>query len=100
MPRTSKWQQQHAGCKRTIDSMRTRHQTETAELTKEIDRLNRLVETLSRALGRYQDDEIEVGGDAPADHPYQRRGSWSGDDWCTVEGCTSKASAHHPPEGA
>lgn len=60
----------------------------------EIERLNRLVGTLSRALGRYQDEEQEVGGDELADHPYQRRGSWSHDDWCAVEGCTSKASAH------
>lgn len=60
----------------------------------EVERLNRLVDTLSRALARYQDEENEVGGDDPADHPYQRRGSWSGDDWCAVEGCTSKAAAH------
>jgi hypothetical protein len=60
----------------------------------ELDRLNRLVDTLSRALARYQDEELEVGGDDPTDHPYQRRGSWSHDDWCAVEGCTSKASAH------
>lgn len=60
----------------------------------EVDRLNRLVDTLSRALARYQAEEDEIGGDDPADHPYQRRGSWSGDDWCAVEGCTSKASAH------
>lgn len=64
-------------------------------LTEEVDRLNRLVATLSRALQRYQDEEDEAyGGDDPVDHPYQRRGSWSGDDWCAVEGCTSRASAH------
>lgn len=64
-------------------------------LTEENDRLNRLVDTLSRALVRYQaEEEDEVGGDDMADHPYQRRGSWSGDDWCAVEGCTSRASAH------
>ena len=61
----------------------------------EIDRLNRLVSTLSRALQRYQGEEDDAyGGDDPADHPYQRRGSWSGDDWCAVEGCTSKPTAH------
>ncbi len=67
-----------------------------AEARAEVDRLNRLVETLSRALMRYQadEDEDEVGGDEPADHPYQRRGSWSHDDWCAAEGCTSRASAH------
>lgn len=64
------------------------------ELRSEVERLNRLVETLSRALQRYQDEEVEAGGDDPADHPYQRRGSWSGDDWCAVEGCTSRPSAH------
>ena len=63
-------------------------------LTEEVDRLNRLVDTLTRALARYQDEELEPGGDEPADHPYQRRGSWSHDDWCAVQGCTSKASAH------
>lgn len=61
---------------------------------REVERLNRLVETLSRVLARYQDEEQEVGGDDSADHPYQRRGSWSHDDRCAVEGCTSKASAH------
>jgi hypothetical protein len=60
----------------------------------EVDRLTRLVDTLSRGLARYQDEEDEVGGDDQVDHPYQRRGSWSHDDWCAVEGCTSKASAH------
>jgi hypothetical protein len=64
------------------------------ELKAEVSRLNRLVDTLSRALARYQDEEDEVGGGEVADHPYQRRGSWSGDDWCAVEGCTSRASAH------
>jgi hypothetical protein len=64
------------------------------EMQAEITRLNTLVETLSRALARYQSEEDEVGGDDPADHPYRRRGSWSGDDWCAVEGCTSKESAH------
>lgn len=68
------------------------NRAETAE--SEVDRLNRLVETLSRALARYQDEEDEVGGDEVADHPYQRRGSWSHDDWCAVDGCTSKVSAH------
>ena len=63
-------------------------------LTAEVDRLNRLVDTLSRALARYQDEEDEVGSDDIADHPYQRRGSWSHDDWCAVDGCTSRASAH------
>lgn len=77
------------------------HDDEVERLTRaataaeqEVERLTRLVDTLSRALARYQEEEEEVGGDAPADHPYQRRGSWSGDDWCAVEGCTSKASAH------
>ena len=23
-------------------------------------------------------------------HAYQRRGSWSGDDWCAADGCTSR----------
>jgi hypothetical protein len=63
-------------------------------LVVECRRLNVLVDTLSRALARYQDEEDEVGGDDPDDHPYQRRGSWSADDWCAVEDCTSKASAH------
>lgn len=48
-------------------------------LVAEVERLNRLVDTLSRALARYQEEDEEVGGDDPADHPYQRRGSWSGD---------------------
>lgn len=34
------------------------------------------------------------GSDVPVDHPYQRRGSWSADDWCAVDGCTSRPSAH------
>jgi hypothetical protein len=65
-----------------------------AEKDAEIERLNRLVDTISRALARYQDEEQEVGGDDPVDHPYQRRGSWSHDDWCAAQGCTSKASVH------
>lgn len=34
------------------------------------------------------------GADIPVSHPYQRRGSWSADDWCAVDGCTSRPSAH------
>jgi hypothetical protein len=29
-----------------------------------------------------------------ADHPFKRRASWSGDNWCVVDGCTSAPSAH------
>ena len=72
---------------------------DVVSLVAEVRRLNALVDTVSRALSRYQqEDDIEVGGDAPADHPYQRRGSWSHDDWCAVDGCTSKASAHQEAE--
>ena len=78
----------------TLTSTRAALVAERDRLQTENERLNRLVETLSRALARYQDEGQEVGGDEPADHPYQRRGSWSSDDWCAVEGCTSKASAH------
>ena len=61
----------------------------------EVERLNRLVDTVTRALMRYQEEEdAAYGGDDPVDHPYRRRGSWSGDDWCAVDGCTSRASAH------
>lgn len=60
----------------------------------ENERLNRLVDTLTRALARYQAGDEEVGGDDAVDHPYQRRGSWSGDEWCAVAGCTSRPSAH------
>lgn len=58
---------------------------DASRLEAEVDRLNRLVDTLSRALARYQEEEDEVGGDDPANHPYQRRGSWSHDDWCAKE---------------
>ena len=33
-------------------------------------------------------DDVECVG-----HEYQRRGSWDGDDWCVVEGCTSRGYA-------
>jgi hypothetical protein len=49
----SRWKAQHKGCQKAVDNVK-------ADLTKEIDRLNRLVETLSRGLARYQEEE-DVG---------------------------------------
>ena len=72
------------------------YQCDASRLGEEVDRLNRLVDTLSRALARYQEEEEDVGGDDVVDHPYLRRGSWSGDDWCAVDGCTSNPAAHRP----
>jgi hypothetical protein len=55
-PKPSRWKAQHVGCQKAVDTVK-------ADLTKEIERLNTLVDTLSRALARYQDEEDEVGGD-------------------------------------
>lgn len=44
-----------------------------------------------------EDGDAYPGSDDPANHVYQRRGSWSGDDWCAVEGCTSRPSVHVSP---
>ena len=36
------------------------------------------------------DDEYDIHCEG---HEFQRRGSWSGDDWCAVDGCTSRGPA-------
>lgn len=67
-------------------------------LTEEVDRLNRLVETLSRALQRYQDEEavhpagshpfIPLSGSQDTGGNYTR---------CSVIGCT-RTRIQHPGE--